>query len=166
MLQRCLVKLGAWAKLSATQKKYGPNPSPKKAGLQVHEAEDWDGKTCKWVFVPKLGPDMLAAEMVDRHKLADDRVVDDGSSVRADQRANETWQEYSDSMINLNPTSNRGTHKLKDGSEVRLPAMTAGDLFGDLGGGLGGGSIVGAPSCAASSVCGDLYDYKKDMNYE
>eukprot|EP00969_Alexandrium_andersonii_P297361 13142051-Alexandrium_andersonii.AAC.1 len=70
-----LVKLSAWQKLPETTRKYGANAAPKKAGLPVHEAADAAGKMSKWVFVPKRGPDMMDAELVDKYVLADNRTI-------------------------------------------------------------------------------------------
>ena len=119
-----LVKLDSWQKRPAVIQKYGKNAKPKIAGLKTHTADDWEGKSCKWVFVPELGSDMMHAEMTDRNRLQDGRLLVDGESERAEALADETMEEFSQAMVNLNPTSDRGVVKRKDGGEVKLPAFT------------------------------------------
>ena len=117
-------KLDSWQMRPAVIQTYGKHAKPKIAGLKTHTADDWEGKSCKWVFVPELGSDMMHAEMTDRNRLQDGRLLVDGESERAEALADETMEEFSQAMVNLNPTSDRGVVKRKDGGEVKLPAFT------------------------------------------
>ena len=98
----------------------------------MHNEKDSHGKLCQWVCVcvPKLGDDMMRAEHVGRTRLSDSCIVDDGSSLRGGASLNDTLAEYEKHMVDLRPTSERVTKKLKDGSEVQLPLPMVSDLVG------------------------------------